>query len=61
METGLIKWNIYYQGKNQNGKDFIAIPYYAWGNRGQSKMTTYFKKYFYRNIFLENFEIFFLG
>jgi hypothetical protein len=24
-------------------------------------MTTYFKKYFYRNIFLENFEIFFLG
>lgn len=30
------------KGKTKNGKDFIAIPYYAWGNRGQSKMTTYF-------------------
>lgn len=30
------------KGKTISGKDFIAIPYYAWGNRGQSQMTTYF-------------------
>lgn len=30
-------------GKTSGGRDFLFIPYFAWGNRGRSKMRVFIK------------------
>jgi hypothetical protein len=32
------------RGRLRNGKEFIAIPYHLWANRGQSQMTVWLNK-----------------
>jgi hypothetical protein len=31
-------------GEGQGGRPFVAIPYYAWNNRGQGEMAVWIKE-----------------
>ena len=43
-DPGLLQGVMKVMGKTIDGRDFIAVPYYAWANRGPSDMEVWIKK-----------------